>query len=691
MGLILSSPFSLFETASAQGPTRESKRESGPGNAEANPKAPHLPVRSKASKKSDGKSAPTGPSLATLGDLQTRLNVAVGELSPKLEEIGKDPFHDVAVYSRALKMGLDLKEYEVKGGASRLAKVAETGLARAKLLAQFKSDGDKNGPAPWAPRAQFENRAYKSRIDDSLQPYAVRFPSEYDRATRPWPVEVVLHGRSDGLTEALFLVQHDGAKANPEPAVILEVFGRGNNAYRFAGETDVFEALEDLFRRENAGGKARLDADRVLLRGFSMGGAGTWHLGLHHADRFYAIQPGAGFTKTIGYAKMIPENLPDWKKRILARYDAFEAARNLAMVPAVANSGGDDPQKDAALTIEKALEAPGMPKDRLTHIIAPGLGHKMPPDWKVKVDAALEPFRERGRQANPDTIDWTALSARHGKYAWLEISGLVETGKSGRVVAIRNAPTLTLTTNGVTHIRLESPGWEGCETLLVDGDKIPLPKVAILDLVRQKSGWIVEVGPQSPRKSTGLQGPIDDAFMDRFVVTLGRGTPQNPVAQKQAEALLEQFRTEWVKHMRGDFPFVEEMEITSDMMKSAHLVVFGDPESSKILGQIQHKLPYSWTQDKFQWGRKLPSGSGKETKEAGGDLLPSMVLPNPLHSSKYLVINSGHTFHEKEFQGTNALLFSQLGDFGLWQRDPASKKWGLIDSGLFQETWAFEP
>ena len=68
-----------------------------------------------------------------------------------------------------------------------------------------------------------------------------------------------------------------------------------------------------------------------------------------------------------------------------------------------------------------------------------------------------------------------------------------------------------------------------------------------------------------------------------------------------------------------------------------------------------------------------------------------MVLPNPLAPSKYLVINSGHTFHEKDFQGTNALLFSKLGDFGLWQHNEEAQMWEVLDSGTFNEQWAFDP
>jgi dienelactone hydrolase len=55
----------------------------------------------------------------------------------------------------------------------------------------------------------------------------------------------------------------------------LEVFGRGNNSFRWAGETDVFEAIASVRKRYN------IDANRILLSGFSMGGAGSWQIGLH--------------------------------------------------------------------------------------------------------------------------------------------------------------------------------------------------------------------------------------------------------------------------------------------------------------------------------------------------------------------------------------------------------------------------
>src|SRR5204862_796759 len=83
-------------------------------------------------------------------------------------------------------------------------------------------------------------QTYRSRIDGSTQPYALHIPANYD-AGKPTRLDVVLHGRNQKMDEAGY--KFTGSKIEPKNYLVLEVFGRGNNAYRWAGETDVFEAL----------------------------------------------------------------------------------------------------------------------------------------------------------------------------------------------------------------------------------------------------------------------------------------------------------------------------------------------------------------------------------------------------------------------------------------------------------------
>ena len=41
-----------------------------------------------------------------------------------------------------------------------------------------------------------------------------------------------------------------------------------------------------------------IDVDRIVLYGFSMGGAGSWSIGAHYPDLWAVVQPGAGFAET---------------------------------------------------------------------------------------------------------------------------------------------------------------------------------------------------------------------------------------------------------------------------------------------------------------------------------------------------------------------------------------------------------
>lgn len=86
-------------------------------------------------------------------------------------------------------------------------------------------------------------------------------------------------------------------KPSPKPPpeqdfIELHPLGRVENCYRWAGETDVFEAIEAVCRNY------RIDRRRIVLRGMSMGASGTWHLGLKHPDEFVALGPYFGYVDT---------------------------------------------------------------------------------------------------------------------------------------------------------------------------------------------------------------------------------------------------------------------------------------------------------------------------------------------------------------------------------------------------------
>jgi dienelactone hydrolase len=568
--------------------------------------------------------------------------------------------------------------------------VLDRGLLRASQIAQ--------GEAPWLQQSGQEIvRAYRSRIDGSVQPYAVTLPADYGSdARKKYRLDVVLHGRDSSITEAKFLYQHGAGKAAPKDQdfIRIDIYGRGNNAYRWAGETDVFEAIDNFINVERFFGRDRLiDMSRIVLRGFSMGGAGTWHIGLQYPDRWCVIGPGAGFTVTHGYIKGLPDKLPAYQEACLHIYDAADYAENAFNVPVVAYSGADDPQMDAARQIETRLKKAGIP---MTHIVAPGLAHSFPPEWQKKAEAEYSKYAgpNKGRSDYPPKVRFVTYTLRFANCAWVEILGLERHYEKALVEAEKTDAGFAVKTANVRGLRLALPDIAALpQKVSIDGQELSvrpyrsgLGNVSIY-LERHGANWQA-VLPQKvyvehlrrPRKSSGLQGPIDDAFMDSFVCVRGTAKGWNEATHKYAEKNLQRFADEWNKFLRGDLPIKDDVDVTEEDINTKTLVLFGDPSSNSVIAQVIDALPLKWTKE----------GVTLAAKTYGPDHVPALIYPSPLNAGRYVVINSGHTFHAADFRGTNALLYPRLGDYAVLKPTPTEKDPTAAEvatAGLFDDSW----
>ena len=532
---------------------------------------------------------------------------------------------------------------------------------------------------------------YESKIDNTVQPCGVRLPKDFAKLTTPCRVEVVLHGRDDTLQPAKFISHFaDAKKTSPNDAVQLEIFGRGTNAFRWAGETDVFEAIsafKDHVKKSKL--DAKIDVNRLVIRGFSMGGAGTWHLALHHPGTWVAAQPGAGFTTTHGYAGGLPAKLDEPLEKLLTIYDAVDYAENVREVPVFAYSGGNDKQKLAADLIEKRLkelkaERPDF-SGTMTHIVAPGLEHKLPPEWYKKVDAAIaEKIGDRPRDPFPARVDFVTFTLKYPGCEWIEIVGMEEHYRRASVRAERTADVVSLVLDNVRAIRLTAPegkAWPDKVAVLRAGQRSPtqldMPKgerdVVLRKLV--KGGWRsmsyaawLAAEEKAPTKRPGQTGPIDDAFTREFCVTGPSKPADNTGVGKAIVAEQTRLEREWRRHMMGKVRPADVFEQT------ASLVLFGDPGSNPTIAAYLPKLPMTWTAEKI-----VIKGQGFDARTH----YPALVYPHPSTPGRYLVINSGMTFGAKEFKTSNAMLFPKLGDYAVIEAATGDVKL----NGLFDEDW----
>ncbi len=603
------------------------------------------------------------------------INTQLAEIQKSLaalRESGAKPaqLEDIEIYAKAAEWILRHEEFYKPNYAADTLTALETGLRRARQLSGGKPD--------WGAAPGKTVLAYRSAVDGSAQPYALTLPATFD-ATSPdrRPLHVVLHGRGDSLNEVSFIRQHDGKPAPAEADWIqLDVFGRGNNAYRWAGETDVFEAVADVLRRY------RIDERRITLWGFSMGGAGAWHLGLHHPSRWSSVGAGAGFVDFYKYQK-VAQPLPDYQDKPLRIYDATGYALNLANVPFITYGGEVDPQLAASLSMQAAAKEAGTP---LQLLIGQGMGHKFDDDSRAKFMAFHAEQSRTGRPAFPGRRDirFVTYTPKYNRCEWLTVEELQRIYEPATVeskvdddgvlrVTTSNVAALTIARGVADRVRIDG-------TELVDLNGAADGLLPDVYFVRDTDGgaWNVldyddslQFADNSARhKRRDLQGPIDDAFMQPFVCVRGTGAAWSRPLEAWADWTLSRFVREWDKWMRGQVTVVNDTDVTDEMLATKHLVLFGDPGSNSVLARVVGELPLTWKPDAISIG-------GRTFATASHGV--ALIYPNPLSSRRYVVVNSGMTLHDADFRKSNAWLFSKLGD-------AAAVKFEKTETGSYTES-----
>jgi dienelactone hydrolase len=629
---------------------------------------------------------PTRDERAAIEARLADLRAAIGALPKKEQAPQGDVLSDVLVYEKAADWALRLDEFFDKKDVAAILDVVERGRERARQLA--------DGRQPWVTAAGSIARGYVSKVDGSVQPYAVAVPEglDFNRADdRRARLDVVLHGRGATLNEIHFLRSHDGKPAPADGAgVVLHIFGRTNNAYRWAGETDVFEAIEAVKRNYP------IDERRIVLRGFSMGGAGAWHLGLHYPSLWSSVEAGAGFSETKQYAKL--KAIPQFEEQALHIYDAVDYAANAFNIPMAGYGGEDDPQRQASANIEEALKSLGygMKTEGLTtrgegidflRVVGKGMGHAVDPASAKILRAFHDEHAVGGVELTPKRLRFVTYTLKYNEAAWLTVEQLIAHYQRAAVEAeVRGNRAVISKADNVAVLGVER---HVAETIQIGGQEFPLEgavKGLLPNVYFRRNGqeW-KQLDYDASRafqenteraKRHNLQGPIDDAFTGPFVCVSASGTPWNPAAQRWADARLARFAKDWRRWLRGEVRIKKDTEITAQDIEDNHLVLFGDPGSNRILAQLFHELPIDWSRTEIKLGNH---------RYPAAEHVPVMIAPNPLNSHRYVVVNSGHTFGTREFAGTNALLFPRLGDYALFDLNVEEGSPKL--SGYFDERW----
>ena len=643
-----------------------------PPPAGARPAAPRSPV------------TPKPEEVAKLRAKLDELNAAIQAL--KSAKFDDDLIVDVEATAWVIHNTLRVPDgFVTDGTLPGLLSAGDDALRRAREI--------KAGTAAWPKLKGSLKRAYRSKIDGTAQPYTVSVPASYD-PSKPTPLYLYLHGRSTpGNNQAnpdLAWGQVGGSdRENPERAggngngaravnyIRVNAFGRSNNSFRWAGETDVIEVIASVSKRYN------IDPDRIILAGFSMGGAGAWQMGLRMPDLFCGLEINAG---VIGN-RLNTDGLTPAQRASTASYGlSIPHALAVANVPLVAFAGEKDSQLAASVSIRDQLGREGYKIEQTSpyvwkgtdidalFLVHPNAGHAHPTGETQRLrDEYNAANFARGRVV-PDRVRFVTHTLRYNRSFWVTVDGLEQQFNRAEVDAQRDATkaNFTIKTRNISRLLLTDTA--AAKTVAIDGDTLKVKPAASLLLVRTGDHWQTANPAKNAglRKEHNLQGPINDAFMDAFLCVTPTGKPFNAIADDRARQEQDRFAKMFTREYLGEARAKADTAITDADIANHNLVLFGDPGSNKLIAKIAGKLPIKWTKDSIVVAGKTYSAA---------DHVPVLIYPNPLNPKRYVVINSGLV------ASRGATAYGDYAVLKIARQADGQLSAETADEGVFDESW----
>ena len=334
-----------------------------------------------------------------VGDLSKEIESLRAFLKNRPAQLALLP--DVEIYDKAVDWALRFDEFFKPQEIAFARDLLRRGMERAQSLRQ--------GKTPWLTQTGLVVRGYRSKIDGSVQPFGLVIPASYTAgAAQPVRLDFWCHGRGETLSELAFMDQRQKSPGQftPPDAIVVHLYGRYCCANKFAGEVDLFEALDQVKRTYP------VDENRLVVRGFSMGGAATWHFAVHYPGTWCAAAPGAGFSETADFLRTFQDEklAPTWFERKLWHlYDSADYALNLSNCPTVGLQRRDRPPKAGPpirwppRSRPKAWNSPISSAQRTAHAYHP--------DAPKEIDRRIDAIVHLGRNPAPERIHFTSCDA----------------------------------------------------------------------------------------------------------------------------------------------------------------------------------------------------------------------------------------------------------------------------------------
>ena len=266
-------------------------------------------------------------------------------------------------HSLAYQVDLPLARLKLRK-ARLLATTTFYGLTRVSTAEEVQAGLDllamlERGEVYRPPLGSLSELAYLAENDGTVQPYYVHIPERYDPQAQ-WPLIVFLHGYVPSITMLdPWVLSEDVCQVAEDNGCLLMIpYGRRNTDFQGIGEVDVFRSIAETQELYN------IDPARIYLSGVSMGGMGSWTIGLRYPGFFAAVAPISGQTDMFRWWKgrafgWDREKMPPCKQFLVEWDNALELAPNLRAQPFFCQHGENDsliPVEESRSMVQRAEE-----------------------------------------------------------------------------------------------------------------------------------------------------------------------------------------------------------------------------------------------------------------------------------------------------------------------------------------------
>ncbi|MCB9592033.1 MAG: extensin family protein [Sandaracinaceae bacterium] len=505
---------------------------------------------------------------------------------------------------------------------------------------------------------QLLNRGYQPTFSPLRQGYAVYLPPNYD-PSRAYPLMIMLHGGSsngnlflgvvlgnnmDWLRYNQFLYDDFTPRWSPD-WIVVAPDGVGQLIWRWMGEQDVLEVLDDVQRHYN------VDPNRVVLGGLSNGGMGAYTIGTRHAWRFSAVQAMAGAPSWIQYAG---GRASDVEMTTMRRYSAMDLFENTENTDFRYYHGTIDPgpmRPAYVRELDQRVAELGVRARGRWYVHGHDLLYLVHRHGRVYPDLA-----EIVRNPHPAEVRLVTGDYRANRQHWVTVTRIEDYPVLAHVRATASDGAIEATTDNVLQISFDlrdAPLGSGDTVRVVlDGTEVysgprrhlghvvsfardPGEGAEEGDASGDAGAWRLGFLPEADglEKVPGLAGPMTDAYHDMIVHVYGTQHPANEATlRRTAETGARGWPMGvWYLEQR----VVRDTDVTPEMMQSAHLALYGGPGDNAVLDRMLESLPIRAEAD----GITMSNGHRFEGRQLGA----RFIYPNPEQPGRYVLVHTGTT------------------------------------------------